>query len=146
VAHAVAGQLAADGEAPAGVVLIDTHDPREMQRDERLLALIRDGAARPAEEYLALAGDARILAGGAYIRLFERWHPDPLDVPALLVRAAQPTTHLGALPADLDWRPHWPLPHDTVDVPGDHFTLLGAHADAVAAGIRNWLTGVSPTF
>ncbi|GIH19404.1 hypothetical protein Raf01_75760 [Rugosimonospora africana] len=143
MAHAVAGQLTADGEPPAGVVLIETHDPRHPQRDERLLALIQGGAARPAEEYLALADDTRVLAGGAYLRLFEHWHPEPMEVPALLVRATQPTAQLAALPAGLDWRPHWPLPADTVDVPGDHFTLLTEHADAVAAAIRHWLGGRS---
>jgi hypothetical protein len=39
---------------------------------------------------------------------------------------------------DRDWRPRWLLPHDTVEIPGDHDTVLTEHAAATAAAIRAW--------
>jgi hypothetical protein len=38
-----------------------------------------------------------------------------------------------------DWLPHWPLPHDTADVPGDHYSVVHQDADSTAAAIRAWL-------
>ncbi|GAA1926977.1 hypothetical protein [Streptantibioticus ferralitis] len=41
---------------------------------------------------------------------------------------------------DRDWQPHWPLPHDTADIPGHHYSLVHHDADTTAAAIRAWLT------
>jgi hypothetical protein len=40
---------------------------------------------------------------------------------------------------DRDWWPRWPLPHDVVDVPGDHYTTLTTEVETTAAAIRAWL-------
>ncbi|MGW5919005.1 hypothetical protein ACWFPY_08425 [Nocardia fluminea] len=40
----------------------------------------------------------------------------------------------------------WPLPHELMEVPGDHFTMLEDHSETTAAAIRTWvarMTGVS---
>jgi hypothetical protein len=33
----------------------------------------------------------------------------------------------------------WSRQHDTVDVPGDHFTVLEEHATTTAKAVRDWL-------
>jgi hypothetical protein len=53
----------------------------------------------------------------------------------LLLRASEP---IGGDP-DGDWRPRWEVPHDTVDVPGNHLTMMDTHAETAAAAISNWL-------
>jgi hypothetical protein len=44
---------------------------------------------------------------------------------------------------DRDWRPRWPLPHEAVDIPGDHYTVLSHDAETTAAAIRAWLPKVA---
>jgi hypothetical protein len=57
----------------------------------------------------------------------------------LLVRATEP---IGADPGDAEWRPRWKVPHEVVDSPGNHLTLMDAHAEATAEAISNWLAAV----
>jgi rifamycin polyketide synthase module 1/2/3 len=35
--------------------------------------------------------------------------------------------------------PHWPLPHDTAGVPGDHYSMIHHDADTTAEAIRTWI-------
>ena len=63
--------------------------------------------------------------------------PPPFPrVPTLLVRATEPITGLAT---DGDWRAHWPVPHTTVEVPGNHFTMLEDHAAATARAVHKWV-------
>jgi thioesterase domain-containing protein len=143
VAHAVASVLEEAGTALAGLVLLDSHQPADSRRDDRQNALMAWGAELPSERFRGLFDDSVIIAGGAYSRLFDAWRPEPVTVPTLLVRAERPTAEIRA--AGLaDWRPRWPLPHDTIDVPGDHWTLVGQDAVSTATAIRDWL-GNLPT-
>jgi hypothetical protein len=78
---------------------------------------------------------------GAYNRIFLGWEPEPVDTPTLLVRATEPTP---AMEASADgrngnWRTSWPLPHDCLDVPGDHLTMMREHAGTTASAIRTWI-------
>jgi acyl transferase domain-containing protein/thioesterase domain-containing protein len=138
VAHAVASMLERTGPRPAGIVLLDSHQPADSRRDDRHTALMAWGAGLPGEQFRRLFDDSVIVAGGAYSRLFDAWRPEPVTVPTLLIRAERPTAEMRA--ADLaDWRPRWPLPHDTIDVPGDHWTLIDQDAATTAAAIPGWL-------
>lgn len=65
--------------------------------------------------------------------------PAALPVPTLLLRG-RPTPEMRRIDADGDWLPHWPLPHDSADVPGDHYTVVHQDAGSTAAAIRAWLT------
>ncbi|MFD4600970.1 SDR family NAD(P)-dependent oxidoreductase [Streptomyces sp. NPDC058464] len=138
IAHAVARQLAAEGEPPAGVVLLDTHAGVLRRGDVRGQALMSAGAALDAEVVDRL-DDSLLIAGGGYVRVMESWRPEPSPVPALLLRG-RPTAEMLRSAPDDDWRPHWPLPHEAVDVPGDHYSLLHQDAGSTAAAIRAWLT------
>ncbi|MCS0603126.1 type I polyketide synthase [Streptomyces sp. LP11] len=141
VAHAVARRLAADGRPPAGVVLIDTHAGVLRRADPRGLALMAAGAALP-EYVVAEADDSLLIAQGGYARVLEDWRPAPSPVPTLLLRG-RPTAEMRRLDPDADWRPHWPLPHDAVDLPGDHHAVLLREADGTAAAIRAWLVSLA---
>ncbi|MEU1165587.1 hypothetical protein ABZ372_36070 [Streptomyces sp. NPDC005921] len=70
----------------------------------------------------------------------EGWRPEPSPVPALLLRG-RPTADMLRIAPDGDWRPHWPLPHDGADLPGDHYSLLQQDAEGTAAAIRARLNG-----
>ncbi|MFF7981112.1 SDR family NAD(P)-dependent oxidoreductase [Streptomyces sp. NPDC007901] len=139
IAHAVAGQLAREGQPPAGVILIDSHAGVLRRGDARGQALMAAGAALSADVVDGL-DDSLLIAGGGYARVMESWRPEPSPVPALLLRG-RPTAEMLRIAPDGDWRPHWPLPHDGVDIPGDHYSLLQQDADSTAAAIRARLNG-----
>ncbi|MFG2461811.1 SDR family NAD(P)-dependent oxidoreductase [Streptomyces sp. NPDC048523] len=147
IAHEVARRLAADGVPPAGVVLIDSHAGVLQRGDARALALMAAGAALP-EDVVAEFDDSLLIAGGGYARVLEGWHPEPapesapessaVSVPTLLLRG-RPTAEMRRIDPEGDWPPRWPLPHDAVDVPGDHYSVVHQDADSTAAAIRAWL-------
>ncbi|MFJ9009271.1 SDR family NAD(P)-dependent oxidoreductase [Streptomyces canus] len=141
IAHEVARRLATAGEPPAGVVLIDSHAGVLQRGDARALALMAAGAALP-EDVVAEFDDSLLIAGGGYARVLEGWHPEPAPesspVPTLLLRG-RPTAEMRRIDPEGDWLPHWPLPHDTADVPGDHYSVVHQDADSTAAAIRAWL-------
>ncbi|WP_328766873.1 type I polyketide synthase [Streptomyces sp. NBC_00286] len=142
VAHAVAHHLESLGTAPAGLVLIDTYHINEDNTDKDWLVSLAapavQGLGQPA---FAADDDGALAAMGAYNRIFLGWEPEPVDTPILLVRATQPAP---AMTASTDarngnWRTSWPLPHDCVDVPGDHLTMMREHAGTTASAIRTWI-------
>ncbi|MFJ5263440.1 type I polyketide synthase [Streptomyces sp. NPDC088387] len=140
VAHAVTRRLERAGRAPLGLVLLDTYRvTRDNSGKDWLLSLA--GPPRPHTEQPALTGedDSTLAAMGAYHRIFLDHHPEPVDTPTLLVRATQPTPAMAATKTPADWRTSWPLPHETVDVPGNHLTMMTEHAQTTASAIRGWI-------
>ncbi|AVH54896.1 MULTISPECIES: hypothetical protein [Streptomyces] len=83
--------------------------------------------------------DLTLLSLGAYTRIFRGWHPEPTDVPTLLVRATEPLPHMPD-----QWQSSWPGPHDTADVPGTHLSMLENHATTTAEAIRGWIEALGP--
>jgi len=136
IAHAVARHLAEQGRPPAGVVLLDTH-AGVLRRDERGLALLTAATVLP-DDVVDQFDDSLLIAGGGYARVLEDWREEPSPVPALLVRG-EPTEQMRRIDPDRDWQPHWPLPHDTADVPGDHYSMIHHDADTTAEAIRDWM-------
>ncbi|MFC8516424.1 SDR family NAD(P)-dependent oxidoreductase [Streptomyces sp. NPDC057257] len=137
IAHAVARHLAREGQAPAGVVLLDSHAGLLRRGDPRGLALMAAATDLP-DEAAEQMDDSLLIAGGGYARVLEDWRPEPSPVPTLLLRG-RPTPHMRRIDPDGGWEPEWPLPHDTADIPGDHYTLLHRDADGTAAALRAWL-------
>ncbi|WP_245697811.1 thioesterase domain-containing protein, partial [Streptomyces phaeochromogenes] len=132
-AHAVTRELEGLGTPPAGQILLDTYlIDEENSRKDWLLAL-------PAAVAPRLYEDTGVAAMGAYTRIFMDWDPEPVATPTLLVRATQPTSEMAAGPDADRWRTSWPLPHEHVDVPGDHLTLLREDARTTASAIRTWI-------
>jgi thioesterase domain-containing protein len=74
---------------------------------------------------------------GGYLDLLTGLDLTELSAPTLLVRASE--SSIGRLP-DGSHRP-WGLPHDVVEVPGDHFSILEDHAAQTAAALTDWLEG-----
>ncbi|NUT53476.1 MAG: KR domain-containing protein, partial [Saccharothrix sp.] len=138
VAHALAAHLAATGEAPASVVLLESDHGVASRDDARALALLAAERRRPSELYDDPAADLVTLAGGGYCRIFDGWRPEASPVPTLLVRGG-PTPEMTEADPARDWTPRWPLPHSSVDVPGHHDTLLTDHAGTTAEAIRAWV-------
>ncbi|MFI9271485.1 type I polyketide synthase [Kitasatospora sp. NPDC052896] len=140
VAHAVTRRLELMGSAPLGQVLIDTYLVHQGNHSTDWLTAL----AAPPEARVALDGstgdeDAAVAAMGAYTGLFMDWRPEPVDTPTLFVGAARPTPLMAARADDDAWRTSWPLPHQRVDVPGDHLSLTRKHAATTAATIRAWI-------
>ncbi|WP_031498215.1 type I polyketide synthase [Streptomyces bicolor] len=138
VAHAVARHLAADGQSPAGVVLLDSHVGVLRRDDARGLALMAAAAALP-DDVVDEFDDSLLMVGGGYARVMEQWRPEPSPVPTLLL-CGRPTAQMRRIDPERDWQPHWPLPHDSADVPGDHYSVVHHDAATTAAAIRGWLT------
>nr|AEZ64503.1 Herd [Streptomyces chromofuscus] len=130
IAYAVAARLEELGAPPRAVVLLDVvptdvHALPGFQSDLAAGLRERDGDA-------ASLDDQRLTAMGGYVRAFATWEPAEISVPTLLVRAGE--NH---------WSSAWPHPHTAVDAPGDHFTMLEAHAGETARLVQEWLSGLS---
>ncbi|MFF7159004.1 beta-ketoacyl synthase N-terminal-like domain-containing protein [Streptomyces sp. NPDC008139] len=146
IAAVTAARLAADGHAPAGLVLIDTptwgggHGLGADWTDtlQNSLRERREVVETSADD----AGEAWLTARARYAGF--DYGLDALTAPTLLVRASEPIGgHQGG--AAEGWRVDWALPHDTVDVPGDHFSMIEAeHAAATAAAVDGWLSALDP--
>ncbi|MFE2540070.1 SDR family NAD(P)-dependent oxidoreductase [Actinacidiphila glaucinigra] len=137
LAHAVAARLESEGTRPAAVVLIDiySHD------DDALVGLqpgLGQGIAERQDSYVPV-DDTRLLAMGAYFRLFAGWKPTAVTSPTLLVRAGERFFDWFR-PTDGDWRSYWDLEHTAVDVEGDHFTMMERHAATTAGAVEDWLS------
>ena len=130
LANGVAARLAARGRPAAGLVLIDTFvfGPE----------LTTTGAALFEQMFARLADsgavtDARLTAMGGYLRLLTDWEPVDSATPILVARTTEPLAGFDRPPAT------WVYPHDSVEVTGDHFTVLEEHADRTALAVHEWL-------
>ncbi|ATW51135.1 hypothetical protein CGZ69_28100 [Streptomyces peucetius subsp. caesius ATCC 27952] len=132
VAHAVAAALERLGAQAAGIALLDTPPSGN---DPRGYALMVDGLLHREDRFITI-DDHRLTAMAAYARLFREWTPEPISAPTLLVRAAAP--HGPGEEPIASWR----LPHETVEVPGDHFTMLEEHASTTARTVGRWARGL----
>ncbi|MFE6975997.1 type I polyketide synthase [Streptomyces sp. NPDC057682] len=142
IAHTAAGLLEAAGTPPAAVVLLDTYPPAALESSPTAPAfreaLVEGLHARQSP--FARLDFIRLTAMSWYGDLFAQADPEPLETPVLLVRATEP---LAPALADGDWRTEWKTAHTTLDVPGDHFTLMEKHAATTAHAVREWLGAVA---
>ncbi|GAA1018277.1 hypothetical protein Aple_034820 [Acrocarpospora pleiomorpha] len=146
VAHSVAAELENRGVPAAGLVLIDSYPIEsaslEGMRDWWLKAMLT-GMLERIERYRMVWSDASLTTMGGYGRILAGWQPKPIDAPTLVVRADQPLRGTIVDPTGrLDWRAFWPLPHETADVPGDHFTVLEEHSGTTVAAVRRWIESI----
>jgi acyl transferase domain-containing protein/thioesterase domain-containing protein/acyl carrier protein/NADP-dependent 3-hydroxy acid dehydrogenase YdfG len=143
IAQSVAESLEADGLDLAGLALIDSY-PMESATIEGMrdwwLAAMLTGMLERIERYDMIWSDASLTTMGGYGRVLADWLPKPLGAPTLMLRAAQPLRHTIVDPTGRhDWHAYWPLPHEAVDVPGDHFTVLEEHTETTTAALDAWL-------
>ncbi|MCC3768755.1 SDR family NAD(P)-dependent oxidoreductase, partial [Streptomyces sp. UNOC14_S4] len=137
LAHEVAARLEATGVFPQAVVLLDIYS-----HDADAAIGIQPGLTAEVGERSeghVPVDDARLLAMGAYFRLFGEWRPREIKTPTLLVRAGERLfdwTRDGSG----DWRSYWDLEHTALDVDGNHFTMMEEHAGTTARTVADWLS------
>ncbi|HXS32743.1 MAG TPA: type I polyketide synthase [Solirubrobacterales bacterium] len=136
LAHAIADRLAAIGAPPSAVLLLDTYLPDSPLLSQMLPAML--AAAQGVEAGEMRIDDARLIALGAYRRIFGDWRPPVLDVPTVLVRAREPAWELAGGGGG-EWRASWEPSEAVVETPGNHFTMMTEHAAETAEAVRNVL-------
>jgi hypothetical protein len=96
-----------------------------------------DGDGPPAIDLGQLVDDARMTATAFYMGLMDELELQPLAAPVLLATASEP---LGDVDPEADgWRPRWELPHELLEVPGNHLSMMDAHAETTAEAISRWI-------
>jgi acyl transferase domain-containing protein/thioesterase domain-containing protein len=139
-AYGIAQRLQRLGRPPAAVVMIDSYHPSQTEiggaGDMATAGLEIVGRLLDVGGAAFAVDDAPLTATSAYMQLLAQLQIAPIESPVLLVRA---TETVGERPGDGDWRPHWEVPHDLVEAPGNHLTMMDAHAEATAAAIAGWL-------
>ncbi|MFJ8630377.1 type I polyketide synthase [Streptomyces sp. NPDC093568] len=133
-AHLLSAALTRAGAPPRALVLLDSPETP----DENLALAMVATSCRLMRDFPEVPVDAgQLTATAHYGRLFTRWRPAPAaDVPRTLFVAA--ADHDPALLLGAD-RPAWPLPHERVEVPGDHVSLLDGDAGTTARAVHDWL-------
>ncbi|MDQ1025070.1 acyl transferase domain-containing protein/acyl-CoA synthetase (AMP-forming)/AMP-acid ligase II/acyl carrier protein [Streptomyces umbrinus] len=142
IAHAVAGLLEAVGTPPAAVVLLDSYAPAILNSSLAATAF-RDVLVEGLHERqsaFARLDFTRLTAMSWYGDLFAEWNAEPLGVPVLLVRASEP---LSPALAGEGGQTAWRTAHTTLDVAGNHFTLMETHVETTARAVREWLGTVA---
>ena len=140
VAHSVASFLASSGTRPSGLVLLDTYLPDSMSQRFRKAMNYEVIVRRESFATLEYSG---LTAMGVYRGLFRSWEPARVDTPTLVVR---PTECIPGSPGEPlteeEWHSVWPLPHVSVEVPGDHCTMIGEYAPHTAETVHRWLADI----
>ncbi len=134
VANVLAEALERAGHPAAGVVLMDAY-PTDSEVLGQWIPHLLDGMIDRDSAYTPM-DDQRTTAWAGYIPFFAHWRPAPVQAPTLLVRAGEP---LGEWTGDGDWRASWPYPHEVLDAPGDHFTMVAERGAELAAVLHDRL-------
>ena len=139
LAHAVAARLEDIGDAAVAVVLVDSYSPQS-EAFTTMQAGLLHGMLERDGQYLSV-DDARWTGMGAYMRLFADWRSTDIAAPTLLLRATEP---MPGVSTAKEWGACWDLAHVTVDVPGNHFTIMEEHSDSTARAIEDWILDALP--
>jgi acyl transferase domain-containing protein/acyl-CoA synthetase (AMP-forming)/AMP-acid ligase II len=121
IAHLVAERIT--GRRLRGVVLLDSPWPSSGFVREEVPRMFRTFIEREQATGVEEVGMTRLTAMGGYLRIVSEWSPVDPAVPVLHVAAVD-----GA---------RWQLPHQAAEVPGDHFTMIGAAATVVAQWLHD---------
>ncbi|MGH3826040.1 MAG: type I polyketide synthase, partial [Pseudonocardiaceae bacterium] len=136
-AHAVTAHLETLGVFPTAVVLLDFLALRDDAWDKFRPALKKIALN---DQAFALMTDDQLTATAAYFRLFADWVPTPIATQSLLARASAcvPEWRSGSITEE-DWQASWKLPHETLDLPGDHFSIMKENVTSTALMLHRWL-------
>lgn len=139
LAHAVAVHLESAGIHPAAVALVDSYDDSEVVMDE--VGPLARKHMLERENKFALLAENRLSAMGAYNRIIGAdWKPLATRAPILLLRATEPfSPEVREVYDDSYWLASWDLAHSTLDIPGNHFTVLEEHSETTAQAVDTWL-------
>jgi acyl transferase domain-containing protein len=135
VAHAVAARLAAEGIVPAGMVLMDTFSPGRSMSGDQWSELVN---AMLVHNHDDGADDAWVTAMVHYLT-FDWAGTEKTDLPTLQVRPADQIGGSAVANSGVSHYLECSSNIAMVDVPGDHFTMLGDHAGTTAQAVNQWL-------
>lgn len=126
-----------EGPVVAGVVLLDSY-PFDKDTDDTLAfsMLRRMFQERDLRRYLT---ETRLTAMAWYMKLLTDWEVAEVVAPTLMVRPSEPMLGMSK---DQEWRTQWPYPHDSVDVAGDHWTMMMEGAVSTAEAVERWISDV----
>ncbi len=135
IAHGVAAHLEDMGVKPRAVVMVDSFSRKAPVNLTVLGAMANEQAVRL--EFMT-AGGEQLTAMGGYERLLQEWEVPEIQAPTLLVRAGEATLRDCAEGDGRAAPPEHVL--ETVEVPGNHYTMLEDHAGTTAEAVQTWLT------
>jgi thioesterase domain-containing protein len=134
LAHAVARRLEDDGVELAGVAMIDTYSPEDLELTRLVLTealgqiLSRDNALTPVDDH-------GLVAMGGYVRIYPEREVEPIAAPTLNLRATVTLSSFGGV----DPVPGWQHRGPTERVEANHFSIIEEQAAETAAQLRRWL-------
>ncbi len=138
-AYGIASYLESIGLTVAGVVLVDAYPLRStVSQDHLTYALL--GRMFQEKELRRYLTDTRLTAMAWYVKLFKDWELAEIAAPTLLVH---PTEPMPGMSTDGEWRSEWPHPHETIEVPGNHWTMMMEDAASTAVAVEKWITDVA---
>jgi acyl transferase domain-containing protein/NADPH:quinone reductase-like Zn-dependent oxidoreductase/acyl carrier protein len=126
VTHSVAEYLHRLNAPPAALLLLDSHPPTTVpeQLRETMVDLMLANLPHTLD-----GADSILGAMSVYRDLFDGWTPNDIRCRTLVLTAAEECNS-----------PHWNTPHTAIEVPGNHFNMIGPHAESTAATIKTWLS------
>lgn len=142
VARSFAEYLEATGRPAAAVVLVDIYLPASGRQEVRG-RFMQEQVNRQELFAEAQCGSlaTQLSAMGRYVSLYESWEPTAITTPTLHLRAAE------ALPGLPVFTPDEQFPtalcERSVDLPGNHYTLLTQHPEAAATALHDWLSEIA---
>jgi pimaricinolide synthase PimS1 len=136
--YALAAELERTGDAPAGVVLLDTYEI-----DGPVAHAVHDMAGGLLDRRDEVGLDrAKLTAMGRYLGLLAEADLAEVRAPTLLLQAE---TRFGEGDETEAWQSTWWRADRCETVPGDHFSLIGQCAESTATAVAGWLTELSTT-
>ncbi|MGA5732029.1 type I polyketide synthase [Streptomyces seoulensis] len=134
IAHAVARRIEDDGGTLAGVAMIDTYSPDDIELNRHVLTdalgqiLSRNNALTPVDDH-------GLLAMGGYARIYPDREAEPIAAPTLNLRATLTLSTFGDSDPVPDWQHRGPIEY----IEADHFSIIEERAPETAAHLRRWL-------
>ena len=134
LARHLAFHLEKQGIFPMALVLIDSYPVGSMVPEFRH-ALMHNLASLWSS---MPPGDEQLIAAAWYQRLLTHQPLSAHATPTLLVRAEDALPGMQPITGK-DWKVQWPEKVSTIDVPGDHFSMIHQRADNTVSQIQQWL-------
>lgn len=134
LAHLLAAHLESRGIQPVALVLIDSYPPGSMTPEFRNSLMLSLGALWSTMP----PADQQMIASAWYQHLLADQSLPPVSTPIMLIRCRDPLASVQTSDGNV-WQTQWPNAAITVEVPGDHFSMIHQHSDITAAQIRQWL-------
>ncbi len=141
-AYAIAQRLQQLGRPAAGVAMIDSYHPLQTrvggggEGGARAIGIELLGRMLARDELAAAVDDDAITATALYVQLLAAVEIAAIEAPVLLIQASELP---GADPGAAGARPRWEVPHELAAAPGNHLSMMDAHAEETAAAISDWI-------